>query len=298
MIPVPVVLFVFNRPKHTQRTVEALVANPEAKDTDLIIYSDAPRASEHIENVLAVRSYLKTIQGFRTVKIVERDTNFGLFRNIREGLGDAFLQNEALIVLEDDLTPTSNFLAFMNGALDFYQKEESVGAVSAFQYPVPHPFPKGEDVFLFRRFSCWGWATWKDRWLSWNWDLPDRKSFLKMREPLRSLHQASNDLPEILLDRIDGLNRSWSIQVCLDFVQKNQFCVYPTVSKVQNWGFDGTGVHSHKDDSFAVEQDSGQLQDFRFTMNQERSYQVPLERYFRNSWKRKVKNLVRYGRWF
>ena len=36
----PVILFVYNRPIHTQKTLEALAANRLATSTDLIIFSD------------------------------------------------------------------------------------------------------------------------------------------------------------------------------------------------------------------------------------------------------------------
>ena len=39
----PIVLFTYCRPWHTQQTVEALLRNVEAKDSELIIYSDAPK---------------------------------------------------------------------------------------------------------------------------------------------------------------------------------------------------------------------------------------------------------------
>lgn len=43
----PVVLFVYARPEHTRRTLEALAANPLAEQRDLIVYgyANAARAS-------------------------------------------------------------------------------------------------------------------------------------------------------------------------------------------------------------------------------------------------------------
>jgi len=39
----PIALFVYNRPWHTQQTVEALLNNAEAAESDLIIFSDGPK---------------------------------------------------------------------------------------------------------------------------------------------------------------------------------------------------------------------------------------------------------------
>ena len=39
----PIILFVYNRPWHTRKTIEALQKNELADQSDLIIYSDAPK---------------------------------------------------------------------------------------------------------------------------------------------------------------------------------------------------------------------------------------------------------------
>lgn len=42
----PVVLFTYNRPDHTKRTIEALAANELADQTELFVFSDAPKAKK------------------------------------------------------------------------------------------------------------------------------------------------------------------------------------------------------------------------------------------------------------
>ena len=39
----PIVILTYNRPWHTQQTVEALLKNEYASESDLIIFSDAPK---------------------------------------------------------------------------------------------------------------------------------------------------------------------------------------------------------------------------------------------------------------
>ena len=84
----PIVLFVYNRPEHTQRTVEGLLSNPEARESELFIFADAPKvtASEKDKvNVAKVRRYIHTIQGFKKIHIEEADTNKGLAKSTIEG---------------------------------------------------------------------------------------------------------------------------------------------------------------------------------------------------------------------
>ena len=39
----PVVLFVYTRPWHTRQTIESLLKNEIARDTELFIFSDGPK---------------------------------------------------------------------------------------------------------------------------------------------------------------------------------------------------------------------------------------------------------------
>ena len=39
----PVILFTYNRPDHTKRTIEALAANELAEETELYVFSDAAK---------------------------------------------------------------------------------------------------------------------------------------------------------------------------------------------------------------------------------------------------------------
>jgi hypothetical protein len=43
----PIVVFTYNRPEHTQRTFNALLMNPLANESDIIIYSDSARTANH-----------------------------------------------------------------------------------------------------------------------------------------------------------------------------------------------------------------------------------------------------------
>lgn len=61
----PITLFVYNRPLHTRQTVEALQKNELASESEIFIYSDAPKTERAVEDVARVREYIKTIDGFK-----------------------------------------------------------------------------------------------------------------------------------------------------------------------------------------------------------------------------------------
>ena len=58
----PIILFVYNRPEHVQKCITSLLANDLATESDLYIYSDAPKNEEAQEAVMQVHPYGRRIQ--------------------------------------------------------------------------------------------------------------------------------------------------------------------------------------------------------------------------------------------
>ena len=67
----PITLFVYNRLEHTRQTIEALQKNTLANQSDLIIFSEAPKLEAQDEAVREVREYIQQIDGFKSIKIIE-----------------------------------------------------------------------------------------------------------------------------------------------------------------------------------------------------------------------------------
>ena len=78
----PIAMFVYNRPWHTQRTIETLQKNIHAQKHDLFIFSDAPKNQYVTQSVEQTRNYVRSIYGFKSVTIIERVKNFGLANSI------------------------------------------------------------------------------------------------------------------------------------------------------------------------------------------------------------------------
>ena len=70
----PIGLSTYARLQHLQKTITALQQNELARDSELFVFSDAPRPGDE-EKVAAVRGYLRTLDGFKRVRIVERKIN-------------------------------------------------------------------------------------------------------------------------------------------------------------------------------------------------------------------------------
>ena len=99
----PIALFVYNRLDHTEPAVSALKRNLLAEESDLFVFSDAPKNSNPDEKVNAVRGFIRSTTGFKSLTIVERPNNLGLANSIIDGVTNLCNKYGQVIVLEDDL---------------------------------------------------------------------------------------------------------------------------------------------------------------------------------------------------
>lgn len=238
----PIVLFVYNRPEHTKKTIEALKLNEFASDSDLFIFSDGPKVGSD-DKVKKVKEYIKVVTGFKSLTIVEREKNFGLAANIIAGVTEIINKYGVVIVLEDDIITSSNFLKYMNMSLEKYENDERIYSISGFNVKMAIPDYYKNDVFLSYRHSSWGWATWKNRWLEADWNIAEREDVFKNKEIRRFFDRGGDDLFYILKAQINGKINSWAIRWYCSHFRKNRFTVFPVESFVENIGFDGSGIH-------------------------------------------------------
>ena len=158
----PIVLFVYNRPDHTRQTVEALQKNELAIDSELFIYSDAAKNENAEQKVNEVREYIKSIDGFKKITIIEREKNWGLANSIIDGVTKIVNEYGKIIVLEDDLVTSPYFLKFMNGALEIYKDEEKVYSITGYSFS--DDISLIDTTYFLSITSSWSWATWEHKW--------------------------------------------------------------------------------------------------------------------------------------
>lgn len=244
----PIALFVYNRPEHTRRTVEALVANPEAKATRIYIFSDAAKSDDAAQGVHAVRAYLRTIEGFKSVEILERDCNFGLARSIIDGVTRLCRDHGRVIVLEDDLVTAPFFLRYMNDALDLYANEERVMHVSGSAYPIRSFEWQGDSYFL-RVPLCWGWGTWKRAWDKFEKDLGLMGKFDQAQIKSFNFDQTYDYWQQLEANRTGKISTWFVFWYAQTFLHQG-LALFPVTSMVRNIGHDGSGVHCGATDAY------------------------------------------------
>jgi hypothetical protein len=249
----PIVLFVYNRPWHTKKTIESLKKNELAGESELFIFADNTFDEKNKESVDAVRSFVKSIDGFKTVKIVERESNFGLANNVISGVTEVIDSYSKVIVLEDDIVCGRSYLSYMNKLLSYYQYNEEIYSVTGYTYPIMIPVNYKYDVYFSPRASSWGWGTWKDRWETVDWEVRDYGNFINNSKRIKSFNSGGDDLSKMLKKQMNGKIDSWSIIWSYAHFKNSSYCVFPTKSRLKNIGADRTGIHTNKTKKFDVE---------------------------------------------
>jgi hypothetical protein len=220
----PIVLFVYNRPDHTVKTIKALQKNELASESELFIYSDEAKNDDAQIAVDKVRKYINKIDGFKKVTVIKRETNWGLSRSIINGVTDVINKYKKIIVLEDDLVTSFYFLRFMNESLDMYEKDNQVASIHGYIYPIEN-LP---DNFFIRGADCWGWGTWKNKWDIFE---PDGQKLLNELTAKNLLKEAdfnnSFGFIKMLKGQINGKNDSWAVRWNMSAFLKNMVTLYP-----------------------------------------------------------------------
>jgi len=250
----PIVIFCFNRVGHLKETIDSLKKNYLAELSDLIIYSDGYK--DNINNkkkVLEVRKYLKSINGFKSISIINRNENFGLSNNIITGVSEVVNKYNKIIVLEDDLITSPYFLTYMNEGLNYYENIDEVISIHGYVYPIPKNNLLPETFFL-KGADCWGWATWKR-----GWDLFEQNgiklynSIFGKKLNYRFNFNNSENYLKMLENQIKGKNNSWAIRWYASAFINHKLTLYPKKSLVFYNGSDRTGENSHKTNIFNIE---------------------------------------------
>jgi hypothetical protein len=263
----PIILFVYNRPEHTKKTVDALKLNELASESILFIFADGNKNESDKSDVDNVRKYLENISGFKEIKITLKEKNLGLADSVISGVTEIINIYGKAIALEDDIVTSRYFLKFMNEALDFYQDDQRIYSISGYSFPIKIPKNYDYQIFAALRPTSWGWATWKDRWDKAIWD-PGQFLNRKNRKQLNHfVDKYGKDIAPMLLKTLDGKIDSWAVKWIFTHIKYAAHSILPVKSLVENIGADATGTNfKRKTKKYNVELEI-ELKRYKFSHN-------------------------------
>lgn len=253
MILAPLVYIVFNRPKHTAQSFEVI---RKLRPTELFIVADGPRVNhpDDIDLCDAVRAIVGNVDWPCDVKYNYSDSNLGLKRRVTSGLDWVFNQVDRAIVLEDDCIAHPDFFNFCNELLDRYSEDERVYVITGNNFQGGRK--RGGASYYFSKYNhCWGWATWKRAWRSYQEELsfwPEWKTssdWFRLA-PDKVERRYWNRIFELVIARkIDSWAFPWTASVWL----KGGLTATPNVNLVTNIGFGSDSTHTLNENSSLAE---------------------------------------------
>ena len=236
----PIGVSTYSRINHLKQTIEALQKNTLAKESEIYIFSDAPKKGDK-EIVAKVREYIHTIDGFKRVYIFERDTNSRIINN-RGGIRELLDKYGRMIFLEDDIVTAPGFLQFMNDALIFYKNYPKILSVSGHTPNLRYFNDSFCDVYLSKRFHGWGVGFWHDKYNLIK-DLPSWSEIKRDQQTIQNLKNMGRDMMSMVHNEADRRIDALDIKACYLCAKYGYTNILPTKTLAKNIGMDNSGVH-------------------------------------------------------
>lgn len=240
----PIVLFAYKRLDTLKRVIASLEDAELSEQSDIYIFVDAAKRDADVDKNEAVKAYLdqwKDNAVFKNIYLSYASVNMGLSSSIIHGVGKVMNERGKAIVIEDDIVVSKDFLSFMNRALEYYEKDEKVWAITGYTEELDILKEMEYSTVPWYRCDCWGWASWKDRWNSIDWEVRDYRRFVLSPQMRRQMNRGGEDMARMLDAQMSGAIDSWAIRWGYCASKSNQVIIHPTISRVSNIGFDGEG---------------------------------------------------------
>lgn len=253
MIYAPVLITTLCRDVHFIRLIESLKRNTWAKYTDVFIGLDFPPSEKYREGYNRICQYLESnFDDFRSFNVIKRTKNYGSLKNMTDLREMVLKTHDRFIRTDDDAEFSPNFLEYMNKCLMKYEDDPNVVAVTGYSYPINWSVSKNANI-LKENFSCpmWGTGFWKDKYLKICDYIIGGKLIEKQNDIIKGriqnmMHRAqweymnmciSSEYKRTLASKLSDISFRMYLSV------EDKSVIVPTVSKVRNWGFDGTGEY-------------------------------------------------------
>lgn len=240
----PVIIPTLSRYGHFKNCVESLRLCKYSNNTDLFIFLDYPSKESHWDGYENIKKYLPTIKGFKSINIIERKRNFGVVDNCFKSVEYVLERSDRFIFSEDDNVFSPDFLNYMNSGLEIFKDRSDIFSINGYHYPIKLPKFYKSDTYISQAFNAWGFGIWKNKWEEIDWSIDNLKLFLSKKENTKKLNNKRYVFS--LKKIVSSKNILGDIFIGYHLQKNNMYCVFPVISKVKNFGLDGSGVHATK----------------------------------------------------
>lgn len=249
----PVAMFVYNRADNARRTLQALMRNTLAPQTDLFVFCDGGKDEKSWKAVNALRRMLREMREdalkngrLHSMTLVEREKNIYLEENILQGIAQVMRDHDRIIVLEDDIVTGPYFLQWMNDGLNLYQDNPRVMHIAGFTHLDLPQGVEGRNFYFTPHMAGWGWATWRDKWQTNFRHFTSREQALDGLTP-QQIREIEHDGEFPCLKHLDADPIPWDVCWEIAIKKAGGLCLSPCRTLVKNVGlYNGTHFFSSR----------------------------------------------------
>lgn len=243
-----VVLFLYERELNIKQ-INALNRLFDIIDGEKTVYIDKSNKQSQEDIINKTKEYLNR----QDIEYVFRGSNYGIQKNIIEGISDLALNNKYVLVIEDDIVFEENIDVYIDLINNYiFDRKENDVQLSLWS------FMRSNELFLFRsnHAHCWGWIVESDRWLKFRnlFDSKQKKilseisfkSYLELTSNLSNYSQAFQ-ITRNLLDK----KKSWGIYWSVFVIENNYKIITPSFPLILNRGLEqGENYKTYKKYSY------------------------------------------------
>jgi len=165
---VGVLLLGFNRPELLKKRINEIY---ESKVENLYISIDGGSESHTVEMDLLKQYAQKKLSKLQYFNLNHHQDNLGLVRHITREISNVLTKHQYIIVIEDDIKISTNFINNMINGLNIHKRDSSIGIVTGFS---PLHFRYLKNKWRISRYPyIWGWACSRAVWQSYTYDLSE-----------------------------------------------------------------------------------------------------------------------------
>lgn len=251
----PVVIPTLCRSQHFIRLVESLKQNSWAKYTDIYVGLDYPPSDKYRTGWQEICYYIDhgDFSAFSNFTVFRRESNLGSVANIGHLIDYVREKYECWIRTDDDAEFSPNFLEYIDKCLWAYKDDHDVICVSGYSYPLEWVVEEGKNC-IKQNFcvSSWGLGFWKKKrdtyasYINSGQMLNDARSVIKKGYHERMTDACFRDYFSAALSlgsQVSLFHMCSDVSLRAYVACQSKYCVFPTVSKVRNHGFDGSGEY-------------------------------------------------------
>lgn len=243
---VPILLIAWRRPNELSQLITIL---RNLKPTQVFVACDG--ASEHrIGDENKVRKTREVARSeidwscHRSFKF--SDKNLGCKVAVNTAIDWFFEHVDSGIVLEDDCMPNLSFFEYCRVLLTKYRDDQRVWCIGGVNFQEGRPRAQGSYYFSVYN-HCWGWATWKSRWVKndpdiQSWPLFKQSGFMSSIFPNQQECRYWTNIFDTLYKF--GVPDTWDYQWMFTCLINGGLTALPNNNLVQNVGFSDDATHT------------------------------------------------------